>query len=152
VQHLGYVEFGVARQMFVQGAFRRHLSNELALRTFEDSLAAADTLEQRWDTIVDACRSFGFSHAEMKFNGTMFSKKILETNGDPTWGIHIPLAKEGYLHLKRCFGDTAAPTVVAPFATVLRRSFCNVATKESIEVLHSEPKVVSHRRSAAAGA
>ncbi len=41
VQHLGYVEFGVAGRMFAGGAFRKHLNNQIALRTFEEALAAA---------------------------------------------------------------------------------------------------------------
>ena len=149
VQHLGYVEFGVARQMFVQGAFRRHLSNELALRTFEDLLVAAKTTEQRWRTVVDACGKFGFSRAEMRLNGVVFAAEIADTNGDATWDMQIPLSKDGYLRLRRCFGDTVAPTVVVPFANALRRSLCASSGEDSLKVPLVEPKAVRPSRPAA---
>lgn len=152
VQHLGYVEFGVARQMFVQGAFRRHLSNELALRTFEDSLAAAGTVEQSWRTVLDACQKFGFSHVEMRLNGRVFAETITETNGDATWDIKIPLSRDGYLHLRRCFGDTLAPTVVVPFANTLHRNLCTNNTADIVAIPGGEPKTVPRSKAAAVGA
>ena len=38
VQHLGYVEFGMAGRMFIDGAFRRHLNGQLQLQKFEEEL------------------------------------------------------------------------------------------------------------------
>jgi UDP-GlcNAc:undecaprenyl-phosphate GlcNAc-1-phosphate transferase len=152
VQHLGYVEFGVARQVFATGAFRHHLSNELALRAFEDSLATAATVEQRWRTVRDACRKFGFSHAEMRLNGKVFSETIVETNGDPTWDIKIPLAKDGYLHLQRCFGDNRTPTAVVPFAHTVHRNLRGNDLAEPVMLSKVESRPLPRRRSAAAGA
>ena len=151
VQHLGYVEFGVARQVFATRAFRRHLSNELALRSLEESLAAAGTAQQRWRTVVDACRAFGFSHAEMRLNGTVFSETIVETNGDATWDIQIPLSRDGYVHLRHCFGNSAGPTVVVPFANALHRNLCSVKVGGAV-LSQSELQPAQHSRSAAVGA
>ena len=60
VQHLGYVEFGVARRLVLAGAFRRMLSGHLLLQRFEQSLAAAKTVEDFWGAIREACQSLGF--------------------------------------------------------------------------------------------
>jgi UDP-GlcNAc:undecaprenyl-phosphate GlcNAc-1-phosphate transferase len=124
VQHLGYVEFGVAGRMVVGGAFRRHLNNQIAIRTFEEALAAAATVEERWTAICLACREFGFTRAELWLNGDRFEETLVETNGNPVWNIDIPLAGEGRLQLTRCFGESQVPTVLVPFAEALHKHLC----------------------------
>ena len=74
VQHLGYAEFGMAGRMFVSRAFRKHLNNHLAVRSFEEALVAAMTTEDRWTIICEACRTFGFTHAELELNGRRLKK------------------------------------------------------------------------------
>jgi UDP-GlcNAc:undecaprenyl-phosphate GlcNAc-1-phosphate transferase len=78
VQHLGYVEFGAAGRMFAEGAFRRHLNDQIALRAFEDAMAAAATPEDRWSAICEACRKFGFTRAELRLNGRRFEETLVE--------------------------------------------------------------------------
>ena len=121
IQHLGYVEFGVAGRMFATGAFRSHLNNQIDLRTFEAALAAGTTSEDRWRTICDACRKFGFTHVELLLNGHRFEETLVETNGNPVWTLDIPLAHEGFLQLTRCFGESRVPTVLVPFAEALHK-------------------------------
>lgn len=82
-------EFGVAGRMFAGGAFRRHLNNQIDLRTFEDALASGTTPEDRWHTICDACRKFGFTHVELLVNGHRFEETLVETNGNPVWTLDI---------------------------------------------------------------
>jgi len=62
---LGFVEFDVAGRMFVDGAVRRHLNNELVLRAFEEALKAAANPEEHRSAIREAFRRFGFTHAEL---------------------------------------------------------------------------------------
>jgi UDP-GlcNAc:undecaprenyl-phosphate GlcNAc-1-phosphate transferase len=124
VQRLGYVEFGAAGRMFVEGAFRRRLNNELALRAFDDALKAAATPEDCWHAIREACRKFGFTHVQLRMNGYRFDETLAETNGNPTWGIEIPLPEDGSVHLIRCFGAAQAPNVLVPFADALHRNLC----------------------------
>jgi UDP-GlcNAc:undecaprenyl-phosphate GlcNAc-1-phosphate transferase len=141
VQHLGYVEFGVAGRMFIDGAFRRHLNSQLALQTFEQELAAARTAAECWRAVCEACRAFGFTEAEFRLNGDRFRATLLETNGNPTWQMQIPV-EEGWLKLKRCFDAGGAPTVLAPFADSLHRGI------ESFNRRHGElvqKDTVGHR-------
>jgi UDP-GlcNAc:undecaprenyl-phosphate GlcNAc-1-phosphate transferase len=153
VQHLGYVEFGVARRMLSKGAFRQYLSDELALRTFEDSLAAATNMEQRWQTIIRACRSFGFSHAEMTLNGAVYSETIAESNGDPVWAMQIPLSRGGHIQLRHRFGDSVASTIVVPLANMIRQNLSPAAGVETLPGPPSPRSVPNARsRSAVAGA
>jgi UDP-GlcNAc:undecaprenyl-phosphate/decaprenyl-phosphate GlcNAc-1-phosphate transferase len=123
VQHLGYVEFGVAGRMIVGGAFRRHFDNQMALRNFEESLAAAVTPEEQWSAICEACLQFGFTHAELRLPGHHFEEMLVETNGNPVWNLEIPVAEQGRLYLTRCFGGPQMPTVIVPFAEALHEIF-----------------------------
>jgi UDP-GlcNAc:undecaprenyl-phosphate GlcNAc-1-phosphate transferase len=123
VQHLGYVEFGVAGRMFMGGAFRRHLSNELAVRSFDEALTASSTADERWAVICEACRQFGFTHAELHLNGQHFEKALADTNGDPVWNLEIPV-DGGQLRLTRRFGESRMPTVLAPIAETLHKHLC----------------------------
>jgi UDP-GlcNAc:undecaprenyl-phosphate GlcNAc-1-phosphate transferase len=122
VQHLGYVEFGTAGRMFLEGAFRRHLASQLALQAFEEALQRAQTLEERWRAVREASERFGFARAEMSWAGRYFEEDLAATNGEPRWRIEIPLKPDGYLRLERCFGAGSAPTVLVPFAEALHRN------------------------------
>ena len=122
VQHLGYVEFGTAGRMFLEGAFQRHLANQLALQAFEQALKRAQTADERWQAMRQASRRFGFSRAELRWAGRCFAEELAQTNGEPCWSMEIPLKPDGYLRLERCFGAAPAPTVLVPFAEALHRN------------------------------
>lgn len=122
VQHLGYIEFGTARRMFVEGAFRRTLTSQIALRSFEDQLLRAPSLDHSWTVIQAGAREFGFHHVHLRLNGRSF------TCSDPfdpsnSWTLRIPLtAAADYLELARPFTPTGHDSLVPPFAAALRRS------------------------------
>ncbi len=121
VQHLGYVEFGVAGRMFLGGAFRKHLNNHLAVHSFELALQAAKTPEERWAIICESCRKFGFTHVELQWEGRRFEETLVDTNGNPVWYLDIPVAGAGHLRLARCFGEAEVPTILVPFAESLHK-------------------------------
>jgi hypothetical protein len=88
----------------------------------------------------------------MRLNGMVFSETIVETNGDATWDIRIPISSEGYVHLRRCFGDCLGPTVVVPLANTLHR-ILSVDTLPEIALLpQAEPEPERRSRSAVVGA
>jgi len=121
VQHLGYMEFGTAGRMLIGGAFRRHLVNQLTLQAFEEALGKAQTEEERWGAVREACARFGFSRAELRWAGRRFSEELAEVNGNPCWSVEIPLGAGDCLRLERCFGAEVVPTVLVPFAEALHR-------------------------------
>jgi UDP-GlcNAc:undecaprenyl-phosphate GlcNAc-1-phosphate transferase len=130
VQHLGYVEFGLAGRMLLEGAFRRHLNHQLALAAFAQELEAAQTPEECWRAVCRASRTFGFTEAEMRLNGDRFWEALGEGNGQASWRVEIPLEGEGWLRLTRCIEAAGAPTVLAPFAEAIHRGierFCRRA-------------------------
>jgi len=122
VQHLGYTEFGLAGRLFIEGAFRRHLTNQIALKAFEDSLRKARTPEDCWLVIREAAREFGFVQLEVCLEGRVRSETLAETNGEATWSTDVPLEGGDYVKLSRPFNVSFHPTVLSPFADALRKT------------------------------
>ena len=129
VQHLGYVEFGVARRIFANGVFRPQLHNQLVLQTLETDLKAARRPSDSWRVVCRACRELGFTQVEMRLDdGTCFQETLVDTVAHPMWTIHVPLNDKGWLRLGRCFEGSGAPTAVAALADALR---CGIQSLDS---------------------
>ncbi len=121
VQHLGYVEFGVARRLVLAGAFRRMLSGHLLLRRFEETLAAAKTVEDFWSAIRETCQSLGFIEVRCHLLEQVFEAQLGTETVDNCWHLRIPLDGFGYINLTRKFESGNNAMIVAPFVEVLHR-------------------------------
>ena len=120
IQHLGYLEFGLAGRMFMDGAFRRLLNSHLSLQGFEDDLNAASTPEECWRVLADAYKEFGFSRVEANLAGTTYSAQDDQQKPE-FWAMRIPLAGSAYVELTREFEFTQQQNVLASFVDVLRK-------------------------------
>ena len=107
--------------MFTDGAFWKHLHNRITLGSIEESLARAETPEDCWGVICDACRQFGFARAEMSYKEQHFARTWTEAHTGPVWNLDIPIA-EGRLILTRSCTEPHAPTVLASLAEALHRA------------------------------
>ena len=121
VQHLGYVEFGTMGRMFIGGAFRRALSTQLALQTFEQRLSNAPTPDDCWRVIESSAKDFGFATIEMRLAGRSYAYR---NGGAPErfWQVRIPISPQDFIQLTREFGVDAQHSVVAPFADTVRKT------------------------------
>ncbi len=120
IQHLGYVEFGVAGRLFIDGAFRRLLNSHISIETLEDSLSAASTPEDCWSVLRRAYREFGFHRIEVQIAGRTFSE-LAEMQPLQSWKVTVPISAESYVELHRGFGPAQQHQVVASFVEVLRK-------------------------------
>jgi UDP-GlcNAc:undecaprenyl-phosphate GlcNAc-1-phosphate transferase len=120
VQHLGYVEFGVAGRLFIDGAFRRLLNSHISIENLEESLAATSTPEDCWNVLRRAHREFGFHRIDVQMAGQKFSE-CAETRPLRSWKVTLPISEESYIELHRSFGPAQQHQVVAPFVDVLRK-------------------------------
>jgi len=121
IQQLGFVELGAVGRLFQQGAFRRTLSAQIALQTYEEQLIAAPTPEQCWEVILSACKHTGFHRVEVSLAGKYFEWQDGESALE-TWQISIPISDVDYVQLARTFDSGTPPNMVAPFADLLRRT------------------------------
>jgi len=120
IQQLGYVEFGVAGRLFVDGAFRRLLNSHISIENFESSLRAASTPEDCWNVLRNGHREFGFHQIEVLMSGRRF-RQCAETQPFHSWKVTVPISALSYVELSRVFGPAQQHQVVAPFVDVLRR-------------------------------
>jgi UDP-GlcNAc:undecaprenyl-phosphate GlcNAc-1-phosphate transferase len=121
VQHLGYVEFGTASRMFLDGAFRRMLNSQISLQAYQEQLIAAPTPERCWEVISSACKDAGFHQVQMMLAGRTFEWQD-GINPMNTWDVTIPISDSDYIRLTRSFGGGTQPNIIAPFADVLRQA------------------------------
>jgi UDP-GlcNAc:undecaprenyl-phosphate/decaprenyl-phosphate GlcNAc-1-phosphate transferase len=139
VQHLGYIEFGVASRMFVEGAFRRLLRSQIALQTYEDRLNAAATADEYWKIMEAALKEFGFCSAHMSLGGHTFVWRD-NVQPDSAWDITIPISDSDVIHLARPFGVSGQPNVVCSLPDILRKTltakrFADVSAGASYQVV-----------------
>jgi UDP-GlcNAc:undecaprenyl-phosphate GlcNAc-1-phosphate transferase len=120
IQHLGYVEFGVAGRLFIDGAFRRLLNSHISIENFEASLAAASTPEDCWMVLRRWHREFGFYQIEVQMAGRKF-RECAETPPFRSWKVTVPISSVSYVELSRAFGPAQQHHVVASFVDVLRK-------------------------------
>jgi UDP-GlcNAc:undecaprenyl-phosphate GlcNAc-1-phosphate transferase len=121
VQHLGYVEFGVAGRLFVDGAFRRLLNSHISIENLEEDLAAANTPEDCWKVLQKGYQEFGFSRIDVHLAGRTFTD-CLETEPLDNWKVTVPISNESQIELYRGFGPAQQHQVVAAFVDVLRKT------------------------------
>ena len=121
IQHLGYIEFGVAGRMFIEGAFRRLLNSQIALQTYEDRLNAATTPTEYWNVMEAALKEFGFHRAHMMLGGQAFDWQDSDYPVS-SWDVTIPITDLDFVRLTRPFGASGQPNVVAALADILRKT------------------------------
>lgn len=130
--------------MFMEGAFRRQLSAQIALEHYEDLLDNAADLPQCWNVIEKAAREFGFGSARMMVAGRSF-----HFGADPAagtaWQIVVPLEDFGSIELTRALGDTWPSGIVAPFIEMMNRTLL-----PRLPMLTNRPPVRALQRAATA--
>ncbi len=120
VQHLGYVEFGVAGRLLIDGAFRRLLNSHISIENLEESLTAASTLEDCWNVLRRYYREFGFYRIEVQMAGQKLSE-CAEMQPFQSWKVTVPISEVSYIELHRGFGPAQQHQVVASFVDVMRK-------------------------------
>jgi len=121
IQHLGYVEFGVAGRMFIDGAFRRRLKAQILLQALEESLGRATTPDECWQAIAGAGREFGCHGVSMRLSGRAFGNGG-GNGGEPgTFLVRIPLDGGDYVELEREVDGAPRPEAVGAFASLISK-------------------------------
>jgi len=122
IQHLGYVELSATSRLIYPGTFFRVLNAQLRLRTLEETLSGAATIEECWRVICDASRDFGFNRVVLRLGEAFYEERWDGAKLGTDWTVRIPLSESEYLNLSRKFNGSAEPLVVAPLVEVLQRS------------------------------
>ena len=122
IQHLGYVEFGVARQLFAKGTFRRIIDTQTQLQQFEDSLSSTANIHDAWHTIVSASQDFGFSSIRADLLGRVFETQIESKERGLYWQIRVPLPGKQYINFERAIDSELSPVLLSGFVRAVEQN------------------------------
>ena len=121
VQHLGYIEFGMAGRLILDGSFRRLLHSQMELRRFDSAIASAETPLECWNVIRKTAINLGFFGATVTLDDQCFEE--LSTSPERQWSVRIGLGGRDFVELLRAAGEEGGnAAAVAPFANALQRS------------------------------
>jgi UDP-GlcNAc:undecaprenyl-phosphate GlcNAc-1-phosphate transferase len=149
IQNLGYVEFGVARQMIFKGTFRRMIDAQTRLHEFEATLAAASSLDELWDALVNAGRDFGFRSIRAHIRGRVTEEHFAPQHNGALWQLRIPLSGGQYVNLQRDFHAEVNPIVLSGLVRAIEGAMsAKLAKLKSAPI--AWPMAVSKREPAAA--
>lgn len=118
LQYLGYTEFGIAGKIALFGGFRRLVTAEIILSSFEEELNAANTLEQCWKVLCGAYPQFGFCQVELSLNGVIYHG---EASG--SWRVRIDFPGHGHMSLLRQSGTGDRGAAALLFVDCVARVF-----------------------------
>jgi UDP-GlcNAc:undecaprenyl-phosphate GlcNAc-1-phosphate transferase len=122
VQHLGYVEFGIAGRLIQPGTLLRAVNAQVRLHALEDALSRAVTIDHCWDAICAACRDLGFARADMLLNCTVRDTGPSGPEPSPVgWTLRVPISETDYVNISGAFGSAVEPSIVTPLACILHR-------------------------------
>ncbi len=101
VQNLGYIEFGVAREMLTQGSFRRTLQEEIRLRHLRAELTAAKDADEFWAMFCGAAQDFQFRYAALQLPRHDFETVLDRQGAGSHWEFEVSLSDTSRLRLHR---------------------------------------------------
>ncbi len=96
IQNLGYIEFGMASRLLLQGTFGRIVDFQTHLRQFEEKVARAESPDGIWEAIGEASKSFGFHGSRLQLMGRTYME--IEEGYQSSIQIRIPLERDGYVN------------------------------------------------------
>jgi len=142
LQHLGYIEFGVAGRAVFGGALRRIIHGQIALLTRERELSQCRSNDECWRILLALSADFGFSGTRARLNGGDYSRFSGRLTAEDCWQIHVPLPRGDYVHLFRRFDSPVQPGVLMPLVGLLRE---NLAARLDQWRPETEPAVDSRQ-------
>jgi UDP-GlcNAc:undecaprenyl-phosphate GlcNAc-1-phosphate transferase len=131
IRFLKYAEFGTARRLMLEGAFRRLLNAQISLDEVEKGLRAAGSLEQCWGQLVAAYQAFGFTSLEMRAGGRTYRDPIQGptrpsanhgTAGRGGWHVRVKLENGDLVVLRREAGMHNHATLAPAFTEMIEET------------------------------
>jgi len=131
VRYLRYSELILAGSLFSAGQFRRTLDVKLALEGLATALAAAGSLEARWEVIRKRYPELGFVAAHLRINGVSYRDWPEQLSERECWIVKIPLSAVDFIELAHGFGSEQMPNIIAPTVDLLRYTLVEHVEEDS---------------------
>ena len=124
IQYLGYVEFGTATRMVLNGHFRKVVDAEVRLRIFEERLDQTSSFVQCWDAICTSYGDFGLEGARLSAGGVVLEE--VPSLENRYWQIRVPLHGDAYINFYSSFDRDPGPHLLSGF---IRAVECGLKSK-----------------------
>jgi UDP-GlcNAc:undecaprenyl-phosphate/decaprenyl-phosphate GlcNAc-1-phosphate transferase len=121
IRYLGYREFALAANLLRRNILRSMLQSSYSLQSYEDSLTAAQTVEDCWYTVRAIGREFRFTYVQLRLAGCGYEEQ-LDSSPNAHWVLNIPVSDSEYVLFKYQFDVAPAVLAIAPIANLLHRS------------------------------
>lgn len=120
VEHLGYVEFGIARRLVTQGTIRRMIDRQTTLTRLEQDLQQAATVDEIWERLQTASRTLGFCSVSMHLG----EHDYLDHSGGSNykWQVQIRISNCGWISFRHDGADDLNHLPVGSLASVVSRA------------------------------
>lgn len=99
IDRLGYVEFEAFRKVLTHTVLRSTVKDHIFIEELNRKLRHAETLDQWWIVVCNACEELDFTSAHLELNGYEYSEQF--SASDATCRIHLDLDDDGFLLLTR---------------------------------------------------
>ncbi len=121
IQHLGYVEFALARRMFIKGEFRRIINSETRLRRLRTELAEAIDMSDCWRVLIQGSSDFGFCAVHMRA-GRRYFEHVSDNfhYASECWQLRVPLSATEWVNFNRRIKLDLNPVLMADFVEVVQ--------------------------------
>jgi len=122
IQHLGYVEFGLASRLFMDGTLRQMVKSQLQLRAIDSAIRNSGTVDEVWTTLRESAAEFGFSSIRFTAAGRRFKEEFRAGEAEQVWSLSIPL-RGGAVDLTRSTEDGTHGFALAQFAATVQSAY-----------------------------
>lgn len=130
---LRYAEFGVLSQFLFAGEFRGALRAKISLQDFEDLLAKAETLDECWAVLRDACHEAEFQSVCLRIGGRVFSDERQTRAAQPTRILQMWLSPSDSVVFGMDPRRSWLAMLVAPFVERLEARMATIIPERRLE-------------------
>lgn len=120
IRYLGYREFALAAKLLRRNTLRSMLQSDFSLQNYEESLRAAETIEDCWFTVRAIAREFIFTDVELRLGERTYKEQI-DKSATGHWLLQIPLSDSEYVRFNYQLGTSTGGLAVAQLADLLHR-------------------------------
>lgn len=145
VRSLGYVEFGVARDMIFKGTFQKMIDAQTRLQLFESSLGAASTVPELWDALVAGGQDLGFHGVRARIDGRVMEEEFGGRGEGACWQLRIPLPEDQYINFHRDFRTELSPLVIGAMVRMVENRVTERLAILEAEAAEARPRTIPAR-------
>jgi hypothetical protein len=142
IQHLGYPEFKIAARVANFGTFRDVMSTQLRVRSVEEAIQQAGSIEECWNAVRSAARDLGFTRVHLRLDRGTFHAGANGSSHAALWTMRVPLSRDEYLEFSHDNpGANSVAAVAAPLADVVRRTMVLKMAELQLAYFHADERM-----------